>query len=44
MKTSPPKFSASGRRRCRAAEKRDELATFQLIEVHLIPAIQGRIA
>jgi len=31
-------------RRRRAAEQRDELATFQLIELHLIPAWQGRIA
>jgi hypothetical protein len=27
----------------RAAEQRDELATFQLIEVHLVPASQGRL-
>jgi hypothetical protein len=29
-------------RRSRAAEKRDELAPFQLIELHSIPASQGR--
>jgi hypothetical protein len=28
----------------RAAEQRDELAAFQLIELHSIPASQGRIA
>jgi hypothetical protein len=28
----------------RAAEQRDELASFQLIELHSIPASQGRIA
>jgi hypothetical protein len=28
----------------RSAEKRDALAAFQLIELHLIPASQGRIA
>jgi hypothetical protein len=27
-----------------AAEQRDELATFQLIELHSFPASQGRIA
>jgi hypothetical protein len=27
----------------RAAEKRDELASFQSVELHLIPASQGRI-
>jgi hypothetical protein len=27
-----------------AAEQRDELATFQLVELHSIPASQGRIA
>jgi hypothetical protein len=31
-------------RRHRTAEQRDELASFQLIEVHLIPANRGRIA
>jgi hypothetical protein len=31
-------------RACRAAEQRDELAAFQLIELHSIPASQGRIA
>ncbi len=29
-------------RRCRAAEKRDEVAALQLIELHSIPASQGR--
>src|SRR5215468_10129897 len=29
---------------CRAAEQRDELAPFQLIELHSVPASQGRIA
>jgi hypothetical protein len=28
----------------RAAEKRDEIASFQLIELHSVPASQGRIA
>jgi len=28
----------------RVAEQRDELATFQLIELHSVPASQGRIA
>jgi hypothetical protein len=28
----------------RAAEQRDELAAFQLIELHSIPASQGRVA
>jgi len=28
----------------RAAERRDELATFQLIELHSVPTSQGRIA
>jgi hypothetical protein len=28
----------------RGAEKRDKLAPFQLIELHMIPASQGRIA
>jgi hypothetical protein len=27
-----------------AAEKRDEVASFQLIELHLVPPSQGRIA
>jgi len=31
-------------RRCRAAEQRDEIASLQLIELHLIPASRGRIA
>jgi hypothetical protein len=31
-------------RRCRAAEQRDERATFQLIELHSVPVSQGRIA
>jgi hypothetical protein len=31
------------RPRCRAAEQRDEVASFQLIELHSIPASQGRI-
>jgi hypothetical protein len=31
-------------RHCRAAEQRDELAAFQLIELHSIPASQGRVA
>src|SRR5262249_52897634 len=30
--------------RSRAAEQRDELAAFQLIELHSVPASQGRIA
>ena len=30
--------------RRRAAEQRDELASFQLIELHLVPPSQGRIA
>ena len=30
--------------RGRAAEQRDELASFQLIELHLVPPSQGRIA
>jgi hypothetical protein len=32
------------RPRHRAAEKRDELASFQLIELHSVPVSQGRIA
>jgi hypothetical protein len=32
------------RPRCRAAEQRDELATFQLIELHSFSASQGRVA
>jgi hypothetical protein len=32
------------RPRRRAAEQRDELAPFQLIELHRTPASQGRIA
>jgi hypothetical protein len=31
-------------RSCRAAEQRDELASFQLIEAHSVPVSQGRIA
>src|SRR5260221_9066775 len=31
-------------RGCRAAEQRDELASLQLIELHSVPASQGRIA
>jgi hypothetical protein len=31
-------------RRRRAAKQRDELAPFQLIELHSVPASQGRIA
>src|SRR5262249_33728377 len=31
-------------RRRRAAEQRDELASFQLIELHLVPPSQGRIS
>src|SRR5262249_6377286 len=30
--------------RCRAAEKRDEVAPFQLMELHRAPASQGHIA
>src|SRR6516164_5943333 len=38
-------LSARRERPCRrAAEKRDELAPFQLIKFHSIPASQGRIA
>jgi hypothetical protein len=29
-------------RRCRTADQRDELASFQLIELHSVPASQGR--
>jgi hypothetical protein len=36
--------AATIRARRRAADERDELASFQLIEVHLIPANRGRIA
>src|SRR6516162_1129069 len=32
------------RPRCRAAEQREEIAPFQLIKFHSIPAGQGRIA
>jgi hypothetical protein len=32
------------RPRCRTAEQRDEVASFQLIELHSIPASQGRFA
>ena len=31
------------RPRCRAAEQRDELAPFYLIELHSVPVSQGRI-
>jgi len=34
----------NGPRSRRAAEQRDELAPFQLIELHSVPASQGRIA
>jgi hypothetical protein len=36
--------SNDNRVRRRAAEKRDEFAAFELIELHSIPASQGRIA
>jgi hypothetical protein len=31
------------RPRCRAAEERNEVAAFQMIELHSIPASQGRL-
>ena len=34
--------AASGHSRRRAAEQRDEFATFQLISLHSVPASQGR--
>jgi hypothetical protein len=39
-----PIFSLPARPCRRAAEKRDELAAFPLIELHSIPASQGQIA
>jgi hypothetical protein len=46
MSTPPLPTESCVRRerpRRRAAEQRDELASFQLIELHPVPASQGRI-
>ena len=42
--TKCPRCKVYASLRRRAAEQRDELAPFQLIEMHSIPASQGRFA